>query len=81
MRVRAWRGGRVVPSNEWNLTPAARRRKARRQGFRASNSVGAGAYSALSIICASWPLLTAPIWVASTLPFLNTIKVGMPRTP
>ena len=81
MRVRAGRGGRVVPSNGWNLTPAARRRKARRQGFCTGNSANARAYSALSIICASWPLLTAPIWVASTLPFLNTIRVGMPRTP
>ena len=40
-----------------------------------------GSQMALSIIWVSWPLLTAPIWVASTLPFLNTIRVGMPRTP
>ncbi len=28
----------------------------------------------------SWVLETAPIWVASTLPFLKIIRVGMPRT-
>ena len=35
----------------------------------------------LSTIWVSWPLPTAPIWVASTLPPLNTIRVGMPRMP
>lgn len=34
----------------------------------------------LSINCDSWVLLTAPIWVASTLPFLKIIRVGIPRT-
>jgi hypothetical protein len=35
---------------------------------------------ALSMICVSWVRLTAPIWVACTLPSLNTIRVGMLRT-
>ena len=35
---------------------------------------------ALSMSWVSWDLLTAPIWVASTLPFLKIIRVGMPRT-
>src|SRR5690606_40079599 len=35
---------------------------------------------ALSMIWVSWVRLTAPIWVACTLPSLNTIRVGMLRT-
>ena len=35
---------------------------------------------ALSMICASWVLLTAPICVACTLPSRKIIRVGMPRT-
>ena len=70
------RGTRRIPTDaEANLTPAAHGRKARGGRFGAIGQI------ALSIIWASWPLLTAPIWVASTLPFLNTIRVGMPRTP
>ena len=69
-----------------NLAPVVGRRKAaqacrtmpdrlrRTGGLRESQM-------ALSIIWVSWPLLTAPIWVASTLPFLKIIRVGMPRTP
>lgn len=33
-----------------------------------------------STICVMRPLGTAPTWVASTLPPLNTIMVGTPRT-
>ena len=66
-----------------NLAPAMGRRKA---GAGLPDEAGQAAVDgwnqmALSIIWVSWPLLTAPIWVASTLPFLNTIRVGMPRTP
>ena len=38
-----------------------------------------GGQIARSIICFNCPLLTAPIWVACTLPSLKIISVGMPR--
>jgi len=72
-------GDRTVPTDAMNLASAACSRKAR-GGYHWTVRVPM-AQMALSIIWASWPLLTAPIWVASTLPFLNTIRVGMPRTP
>jgi hypothetical protein len=37
-------------------------------------------HSRPSTICVMRPLGTAPTWVASTLPPLNTIMVGTPRT-
>ena len=84
--ARKAQGDRTVPTDAMNLAPAAYWRKAfmsrscsagpaPRSGFATVDQM------ALSIIWVSWPLLTAPIWVASTLPFLNTIRVGMPRTP
>jgi len=74
--ARKAQGDRTVPPDaKSNLASAACGRKARGGWERAWGQM------ALSIIWASWPLLTAPIWVASTLPFLNTIRVGMPRTP
>src|SRR5690606_40983296 len=36
--------------------------------------------TALSIICASWALPTAPIWVACTWPSLNSSSIGIERT-
>src|SRR5687768_15621457 len=43
--------------------------------------IAAGAdQSALSSICASWALPTAPIWVACTWPSLNSSRVGIERT-
>ncbi len=84
--ARRAQGDRTVPTDAMNLALAAYRRKAWRAcrtgpgRLRAAGGQREG-QMALSIIWVSWPLLTAPIWVASTLPFLNTIKVGMPRTP
>src|SRR5574343_1720111 len=40
-----------------------------------------GDYRLLSIKAASWDLDSAPTLVASTLPFLKIIRVGMPRMP
>src|SRR5690606_13366017 len=39
-----------------------------------------GGQRALSIICASWALPTAPIWVACTWPSLNSRSIGIERT-
>ena len=79
-------GDRTVPTDAMNLAPAAYRRKASQAGRTMPGRLHAADLQqvdqmALSIIWVSCPLLTAPIWVASTLPFLNTIRVGMPRTP
>ena len=38
-------------------------------------------YRLLSMNALSCDLVSAPTLVASTLPFLNSISVGMPRTP
>ena len=84
--ARKAQGDRTVPTDALNLAPAAHRRKALQADQAAPGRLHAAGLQrvdqmALSIIWVSWPLLTAPIWVASTLPFLNTIRVGMPRTP
>ena len=84
--ARQAQGDRTVPTDALNLAPAAYRRKASRACRtspvrRRAAGLQRRDQMALSIIWVSWPLLTAPIWVASTLPFLNTIRVGMPRTP
>jgi len=92
--ARKAQGDRTVPTDALNLALVAYRRKASQADRAAPGRLQAadleqagqlaladGTKMALSIIWVSWPLLTAPIWVASTLPFLNTIRVGMPRTP
>jgi hypothetical protein len=84
--ARKAQGDRTVPTDALNLAPAACRRKASAtcpatRGRLPAADLSRTDQMALSIIWVSWPLLTAPIWVASTLPFLNTIRVGMPRTP
>jgi hypothetical protein len=84
--ARKAQGDRTVPTDALNLAPVAYRRKASQADRAAPGRLHAAGLQrvdqmALSIIWVSWPLLTAPIWVASTLPFLNTIRVGMPRTP
>src|SRR5690606_18179318 len=38
-------------------------------------------YRVLSRKAESWDLDSAPTLAASTSPFLNTVRVGMPRTP
>jgi hypothetical protein len=83
--ARRAQGDRTVPTDARNLASVVVPRKASRAcrvllGRPRVLPLQQVDQSALSIIWVSWPLLTAPIWVASTLPFLNTISVGMPRT-
>ena len=84
--ARKAQGDRTVPTDLVNLAPAVCPRKASatvrviRSGLPATGDVQVNQI-ALSIIWVSCPLLAPPIWVASTLPFLNTIRVGMLRTP
>src|SRR5690606_20610425 len=68
-------GTRVAPT----LSLPAGGPQGRRNGPGAGRARGAP-QSALSTNWASWALPTAPTWVECTLPSLNSMSVGMPRT-
>jgi len=75
----AWRPRTVAP-------PTGRRPTTGDGGDPASTSGGQGRAPGedqrlLSMNAASWLFEAAPTFVASTLPFLNSISVGMPRIP
>ena len=89
-RIEEEAGRSSVGSKRWDYVSTAdcgrpvleggRARLRRQPVFRALVPGRSRQAIALSMICASWVLLTAPICVACTLPSRKIIRVGIPRT-